>query len=95
MRLIHLLVATATALHVVPLASRPAKFILPRAPRIIADASLLADGDAMEAGWDKLRGRPLRRSLALWRFFSVAAFKCVRANRTDDDALTNATAAWV
>ena len=90
---IHLFLATAAAYQ---LPVRPAaQSITPRAPRIIADASLLADGDAMEAGWDKLRGRPLRRSLALWRFFSVAAFKCVRANRTDDDVLTNATAAWV
>ena len=35
----------------------------------------LGDGDAMEAGWDRLRGRPLRRSLALWKFFSVATWK--------------------
>ena len=56
---------------------------------------LSSAGDAMEDGWDRLRGRPIRRSLALWRFFSVATWKTVRANRTDDDMVTNATAAWV
>ena len=68
-------------------------------PIIAAAASLeplqLLDGDAMEAKWDRLRGRPLRRSIALWRFFSVASWKTVRANMTDDEALTNVTAAWV
>ena len=49
----------------------------------------------MEAKWDRLRGRPLRRSMALWRFFSVAGWKTIRANMTDDEALTNITAAWV
>ena len=41
-------------------------------------------GDEMEDGWEKLRGRPLRRTLALWKFFALGTWKVVRGRRSEE-----------
>ena len=51
--------------------------------RSLAPPVARSAGDAMEDGWDRLRGKPLRRSLALWKFFTVAGWKVVRGNRSE------------
>ena len=40
-------------------------------------------GNAMEDMWDKSRGRPLRRSLALWLFSMKATWKIIRAHKNE------------
>jgi hypothetical protein len=52
-------------------------------------------GSDMQSGWDKLRSRPFRRYIALNSFMAQAAWRVFRANRTNEDAVTEATAAWV
>ena len=60
----------------------------------VRDAVSAVDGNAMEDGWDRLRGKPFRRSLALWKFFTVATFKVLRANNRTAGS-EEAAAAWV
>ena len=50
-----------------------------------ASSALTVSGDAMEDLWERSRGRPLRRSLALWRFSMVATWKIIRAQLDKDD----------
>ena len=47
------------------------------------DATALS-GNAMEDLWDKSRGRPLRRSMALWWFATIATWKICRAGRKEE-----------
>jgi len=61
----------------------------------VAEASDALVGSDMQARWDRLRSRPLRRYVALNAFMAQAAWRMFRANRTDDAVLTNATALWV
>ena len=51
------------------------------------------DGNAMEDMWDKSRGRPLRRSLALWLFSMKATWKLIRAHKNEAKQIK--AAAWV
>ena len=60
----------------------------------VCDAASAVDGNAMEDGWDRLRGKPFRRSLALWKFFTLATFKVLRANNRTAGS-EEAAAAWV
>lgn len=50
-------------------------------------------GNAMEDMWDKSRGRPLRRSLALWLFSMKATWKIIRAHKSEAKQIK--AAAWV
>ena len=50
-------------------------------------------GNAMEDMWDKSRGRPLRRSLALWLFSMKATWKIIRAHKNEAKQIK--AAAWV
>ena len=60
----------------------------PPTPTMVAkessvDATALS-GNAMEDLWDKSRGRPLRRSMALWWFSTIATWKICRAGRKEE-----------
>ena len=50
-------------------------------------------GNAMEDMWEKSRGRPLRRSLALWLFSMKATWKIIRAHKSEAKQIK--VAAWV
>ena len=52
-------------------------------------------GAEMQSRWDRLRSRPVLRYVELNAFMVRAAWRVFRANRTNDEALTNATATWV
>ena len=58
-----------------------------------ATSSNTISGDAMEDMWDRSRGRPLRRSLALWKFSVLATWKILRAWK--DKAKQAVVAGWV
>ena len=55
-----------------------------RAPVKALTSSISTSGDMMEDLWDKSRGRPLRRSLSLWKFSMVATWKIVRAGKKEE-----------
>ncbi|KAL1528636.1 hypothetical protein AB1Y20_009974 [Prymnesium parvum] len=50
-------------------------------------------GDALEDYWERLRGKPFRRSLRLWWFSLVATWKIVRARK--NEAAEKRVASWV
>ena len=60
----------------------------------VATSSVTAlSGNAMEDMWEKSRGRPLRRSLALWLFSMKATWKIIRAHKSEAKQIK--VAAWV
>jgi len=60
----------------------------------VATSSVTAlSGNAMEDMWEKSRGRPLRRSLALWLFSMKATWKIIRAHKSEVKQIK--VAAWV
>ena len=70
----------------------PTKAQEPAAQLAQVDGTALS-GNAMEDLWDKSRGRPLRRSLALWLFSMKATWKIIRAHK--NEARQVETASWV
>ena len=62
----------------------PLKAATPVAPVAPVSSAVTAlSGNAMEDMWEKSRGRPLRRSLALWLFSMKATWKIVRAHKQE------------